>query len=130
MNKEEALSRVVSIFVPIARDLARGGLKVELRPERNATSQWLWLAALFVEDECLGTLEADPEASEESQVRRLAGQAQDLVLERLRRGGDAVVWPGCREGHSHPMEIDRTTTGWPFWVCPWDRQYRVPVGGA
>ena len=126
-------SRLLEVFAPIARDLASAGLRAKLRMESWVTSEYFWAAALSVEGQSLGGVQVDPATSREGQIEWLAEQVQDYVLEFVRRGPEAVVWPRCRGGHRHPMVIERLPSGsqsWPTWVCPVDRSYRIPVGGG
>jgi hypothetical protein len=97
------------------------------------TTTYSWRAVLYVDGKRLGVVETNPEAPKESQVQWLAEHIQDYVLEDVWRGSEAVVWPQCRSGHNHPMVVEHSPDWpprWPYWVCPFDRDYRVPIGGG
>jgi hypothetical protein len=125
--------RLLEVFAIVARDLRSAGLRAELRMESWVTESDFWDAMLYVDGKRMGIVRADPAAGTEGQVLLLADQIQDYVLEFVWRGPEAVVWPRCRSGHNHPMVVECSPDGplpWPYWICPFDRDHRVLIGGG
>ena len=145
MATQDVDPALVEAFRPIAKDLGQAGLRAELRPESGTVTadfdaaglrvpapplRW---AAIVIEGESWGTVSIDPQADAAMDVRLLAEQIQDLVLEFARQDGEATVWPACQHGHRHPMRlaplpVEGGAPDWPAWTCPTDPGHRTPVG--
>lgn len=118
---------IIASFEPVKHDLGVAGLHAKLRQDTSGMRDGRAWATLYVNGQRLGILSADPASGEHERVWLLADTTQELVLEGLRAGNAAVVWPRCEPGHTHPM-ISTRTEQWPDWTCPHDSTHRIPVG--
>lgn len=131
VTMKEVDPRLQEVFAPIARDLNRAGLRAKLRTESGIATTYSWTAVVYVNGQRLGIVETTPEPPTESQVECLAEQVQNYILEFVKHGPEAVVWPRCQHTHKHPMVIEHSPDWpprWPCWVCPVDPNFRMPVG--
>ncbi|TDD93852.1 hypothetical protein [Actinomadura rubrisoli] len=119
--------RLQDAFRPVAHDLAAAGYAAELASDSLGMKDGMLRADLRIDGERLGIVAVDPAWDSAISTRQLAEQAQDLILEYVRPGHGAPMWPECRPGHPHPMTLAREIES-ATWTCPRDPDYQAPVG--